>query len=89
MRPPGTGASTGAEDALHNARPGFVQPLSALPRDHSRMGPISASRCTKADSSSPKPTITVSIAEPPWLISGSGTPPTGIEPVTIATLTKM
>ena len=32
--------------------------------------------------------ITVNMAEPPWLTSGSGTPPTGMAPTTIATLTK-
>ena len=55
----------------------------------SRAGPNSASRWIQALISRPKPIITISMAEPPWEISGSGTPPTGMEPVTIATFTKM
>jgi len=30
----------------------------------------------------------VIMADPPWLTSGSGTPPTGIAPMTIAMLTN-
>ena len=48
----------------------------------------SMSRCTCTDISSPKPIITVIIAEPPCETSGSGTPPTGMTPITIAMLTN-
>jgi len=34
----------------------------------------------------PIPIITMIIADPPWETSGSGTPPMGMEPVTIAIL---
>ena len=63
-------------------------PHPSIPNLQSRVTPSSASRWIWADSSSPKPSIVVSIADPPWEISGSGTPPTGMAPVTIATLTK-
>ena len=48
----------------------------------------STSRCTCTDISRPKPIITVIIAEPPCETSGSGTPPTGIAPITMAMLTN-
>ncbi len=35
---------------------------------------------------SPKPSITVTIAVPPYDTSGNGTPTTGISPITIAML---
>ena len=52
-----------------------------------RASPNSTSRCTCTDISRPKPIITVIIADPPCDTSGSGTPPTGIAPITIAMLT--
>lgn len=54
----------------------------------SRASPNSRLRCTCTDISTPNPTITVIIADPPCETSGSGTPPTGIAPITMAMLTN-
>ena len=50
--------------------------------------PILNSLFTQTFKTSPKPNINVNIAEPPYEISGKGTPTTGSIPITIEIFTK-
>ena len=96
-RRPVSGLKRNAPERLH--RPGrLAVALSSppTPRRHSRRCGChpSARRSvwswwTFTQTINPSPIITVSIAVPPWDTSGSGTPTTGINPSTMATLMNM
>jgi hypothetical protein len=76
---------TTGDRPVHRGHPPFWGPISGTQISPFR---IRESRCTRTERISPNPIITAIIEVPPNEISGSGTPTTGISPITIAVLMK-